>query len=439
MKKITVLFYLGILLCLLLSGCGTDRKGTVVPGTYYYPGESQTEKEEENQNKEKADGQEKKGQQVEAVLGTDLYLIISNDMTTEHMILEQLASGRQYMYYYSLTTRFLDKYGDNTTVSYFEPGRIITIGDKDSEGKIKEAQISNKVWEYPDIVRYSVDEDRGVFTIGDTKYSYGEDLFVASGGERIALSSLNENDEIRVIGMNKEILSVVVTTGCGKVELKNTELFEGSYIQIGKKIFAEITGEMTLEVPEGTYLVSVANKGYGGSAEVVINRHETVTIDLDELKGEGPKKGKILFSVNVSGADLQIDGRSIDYSEAAEVDYGVHTIAVYAAGYESYKKKLFVNSSEATILISLGDQEGDSGNSSSGAQEESSDDNTGGGAAAGGSAGSLAGSLAGSTSGQESTNQSSSSGGSTQTGTSSDDPSADYLSTLSELLSTIVN
>mgnify|MGYP007007090636 CR=1 FL=1 len=55
--------------------------------------------------------------------------------------------------------------------------------------------------------------------------------------KKIRLSDLNEKDEIRVVGIGTKILSVSVTTGQGTLELKNTSVFEGSFIQVGSKNF----------------------------------------------------------------------------------------------------------------------------------------------------------------------------------------------------------
>ena len=65
---------------------------------------------------------------------------------------------------------------------------------------------------------------------------------------------------------------------------------------------------MQLAVEEGTYELKVANNGWGGNREVTITRGETTTVDLDELKGEGPKMGKIRFVIDVEDAVLMIDG-----------------------------------------------------------------------------------------------------------------------------------
>ena len=339
-----------VLLTMLMSisGCGNGEKGTVSGTNYYYPEQTTEENVWEEEIKET----------IKADFSAEHYMIMENDMTMEYMILQQMESGKQYINTYSLTTRFLDKYGNNTSVSEFEPGCVITVGEKDSEGKLKSAQLSDAVWEYEEIVRFEIDEERGIFQIADTNYFFDEDLFVVSAGKELALSEIKKEDKLRIIGMNKEILSVTVTTGQGMISLKNTELFEGSFIQIGNKIFAEITGEMTMEIPEGTHMVTVANKGYGGSKEYEIIRDEVTEIDLEELKGEGPKIGNITFKIGTTDEKeteiiFKVDGKEVDYDEAVELPYGVHAIAAEAFGYETYAKKLFVNSEEATIMIAL--------------------------------------------------------------------------------------
>lgn len=335
------MYYSIILSMILLAGCGQQTR-PVSTAQYYNPAKETA-----------ADTEEAEDAVVKTSIGTDLYLIIGNDMTNEQLNLKQLASGKQYLYVYSLSTDFQDKYGNSATTMDFEPGRVIHIGKKDGEGRLMQARIADEVWEYPDITKYSVDTERGIFKIADSKYSYDADLFVESNGEKIRLSDLNEKDKIRVVGIGTKILSVSVTTGQGILELKNTSVFEGSFIQVGSKIFAQITHNMKLEIPEGTYTVTVANEGYGGSKEVEIARGEICTLDLDELKGEGPKTGSITFYIDVEGATLSIDGDTVDYSAPVVLTYGVHELHAEADGYDDFDKKLFVNSAAANIDISL--------------------------------------------------------------------------------------
>lgn len=326
---------------IMMAGCGQQTR-PVSTAQYYNPAKETA-----------ADTEEAEDAVVKTSIGTDLYLIIGNDMTNEQLNLKQLASGKQYLYVYSLSTDFLDKYGNSATTMDFEPGRVIHVGKKDGEGRLLQARIADEVWEYPDITKYSVDTERGIFKIADSNYSYDADLFVESNGEKIRLSDLNEKDKIRVVGIGTKILSVSVTTGQGILELKNTSVFEGSFIQVGSKIFAQITHNMKLEIPEGTYTVTVANEGYGGSKEVEIARGEICTLDLDELKGEGPKTGSITFYIDVEGATLSIDGDTVDYSAPVVLTYGVHELHAEADGYDDFDKKLFVNSAAANIDISL--------------------------------------------------------------------------------------
>lgn len=111
---------------MLFGGCG--KKNTVVTGRYYYPDQEKDAKTEETSDD--AGESAETTEENEAVIGSDQFLIKTNDMQEECLTLEQIASGKEYVYYYTLATRFLDKYGNRTAVSYFEPGRVITVGEK---------------------------------------------------------------------------------------------------------------------------------------------------------------------------------------------------------------------------------------------------------------------------------------------------------------------
>ena len=208
-------------------------------------------------------------------------------------------------------------------------------------------------WEYEKIRRFSVDETKGIFTIADTRYSIQERVYVFSNGERVALTDLSNEDILTVVGSEKKILSVVVTTGHGNLALRNTELFEDSFLQLNNDIFALISDSMEMELPEGFYTLKVANDGWGGTTEIEIVRGETTEIDLDTLKGEGKKKGLVTFEINAEDVKVYIDGEKVDHMQPVEVTYGTHLLEIKSDGYDAWKKYLFVNSAEATIEIEL--------------------------------------------------------------------------------------
>ena len=70
---------LWLCLCaIMLAACGNDKSGEVVVGQYYYPESTNDEADSAATETEEAE--------VTPTVSTDMYLIISNDMTKENMI-----------------------------------------------------------------------------------------------------------------------------------------------------------------------------------------------------------------------------------------------------------------------------------------------------------------------------------------------------------------
>lgn len=283
----------------------------------------------------------------------DLYLIIENDSQEEAISLYSFSSGLEHYYEYGFSTQFKDKYGKLTSATQFTSGRFVTIAPRDKDGYLTQVQLSDSVWEYEKVRRFQIDEEKGVFTIADTKYSIREEVMIFSKGKQIEFSDISEEDVLTVVGIDKRILSIIVTTGHGTLSLKNTTLFEDSFLQLNNDIFAWITPGLELEVPEGSYILKVANDGWGGSTEIEVVRGEKTQIDLETLKGEGKKKGMISFRIDVEDVEVYVDYQLIDHTKALELTYGTHVLEVKAEGYDTWKKYLSVNSEEATLIIEL--------------------------------------------------------------------------------------
>lgn len=344
MKKNKFRLIIGILcLCVIVfCGCANEPLDNSSNGNiYFYPQENPQDDMSDEAGNAEEDNLE------------GLFLVISVNSMTESIRLYRYTNGLEYQYYYTLNTQFLDKYGNHTSITNFSSGKVVEIDRVDDQGRIGQIKITDRVWEYKNITRYSVDEQKAIFSIADSKYRYDDKTQIVSDGNRKKMSDLSENDKLCIIGIGKKIISIVITTGHGNLRLTNTGLFEGSYLQLNSNIFVQITPDMELEVCEGDYVLSVANDGWGGSCDITISRDETTIVDLDSIKGDGPKYGTILFTVNVEGAVIQIDGTAIDYSNTVELKYGWHTMKVTADGYEEWAKRLYVNSEEATIVIEL--------------------------------------------------------------------------------------
>ena len=301
----------------------------------------------------KKDEEGQKTEQISTEETTKLYLILENDSEAQMLKLYSYEDWNEYSYSYANSTLFKDKYEGITTSSVFVPGKVVSIGNENSLGNLLEVKMSPDVWNYEDVRRFSIDEKKGIFTIANKKYGITNETMAFSNGVQIDLADISEEDTLTIIGKDKKVLSVVVTKGQGTLELKNTTLFEESFLQLNTNIFSVITENMTMELAEGTYIVKVANNGWGGSCEIEIVRGETTVVDLDELKGEGYQKGLISFQTDTENVTIKIDGKKVDISQPVELIYGVHSITVEAEGHATWKKYLNVNSKEATIEIDL--------------------------------------------------------------------------------------
>lgn len=363
MKKFKRLFCIVCMLVLSLAACGKQDTDDGVKKFYNSMNDTTEAVGESTQSGLKAAAEEN-GKSVKK--SSDILIVSDINSANETIRVYNYSTGVQYQYYYGLTTGFFDKYGNHMSVSDIHQGDVVDISGADSDGKAKRIQKSDKVWTNDAVTNFSVDKDKSVLEIGNSSYRLGERTMIFSGSDVVDTDSLTAQDKLAVVGIDKDIVSISVTTGHGTLQLSNTSLFEGSFLQLGDRIFAEITKDMSLDVPEGSYTLAVANNGWGGSTDIEIKRGEITKVNLNDLKGEGPKKSSILFEVDVQGAKIYVDGSEIDYTSPVEITYGKHTLKVTADGYDTWTRTLYVNSKEATVQITINDNKDSLGSDSSG-------------------------------------------------------------------------
>lgn len=350
------------MLVLSLAACGKQDTDDGVKKFYNSMNDTTEAVGESTQSGLKAAAEEN-GKSVKK--SSDILIVSDINSANETIRVYNYSTGVQYQYYYGLTTGFFDKYGNHMSVSDIHQGDVVDISGADSDGKAKRIQKSDKVWTNDTVTNFSVDKDKSMFKIGGSSYRLGERTMIFSGSDVIDTDSLTAQDKLAVVGIDKDIVSISVTTGHGTLQLSNTSLFEGSFLQLGDRIFAEITKDMSLDVPEGSYTLAVANNGWGDSTDIEIKRGEITKVNLNDLKGEGPKKSSILFEVDVQSAKIYVDDSEIDYTSPVEITYGKHTLKVTADGYDTWTRTLYVNSKEATIQITINDNTDSSGTGTS--------------------------------------------------------------------------
>ena len=424
------------MLVLSLAACGKQDTDDGVKKFYNSMNDTTEAVGESTQSGLKAAAEEN-GKSVKK--SSDILIVSDINSANETIRVYNYSTGVQYQYYYGLTTGFFDKYGNHMSVSDIHQGDVVDISGADSDGKAKRIQKSDKVWTNDTVTNFSVDKDKSMFKIGGSSYRLGERTMIFSGSDVIDTDSLTAQDKLAVVGIDKDIVSISVTTGHGTLQLSNTSLFEGSFLQLGDRIFAEITPDMSLDVPEGSYTLAVANNGWGDSTDIEIKRGEITKVNLNDLKGEGPKKSSILFEVDVQSAKIYVDDSEIDYTSPVEITYGKHTLKVTADGYDTWTRTLYVNSKEATIQITINDNTDSSGtgNSSTGSSQATAQTPSE-------TAAERADKKVNQSTSQSSTSSSQSTNSSQQTDNKSSDSSgnsltnkdiSDYLSTLTSLLS----
>lgn len=306
-----------------------------------------------------------------------LYMIQDIDTPAEIITLKDISTGRLTRYIWNVLTKFRNRYGGNALVTDFFPGRVVELSAANTEnGRIlKEITLTDRAFELDDVTNYKIDLSRNVFSTMGSNYRITPNTVVLNGNVSGDISTITENDTLKVIGEGHDIISIVITTGHGNLMFTNTADFADSLMQIGSRIFVMVSpGDMTVEVPEGKYAVTVANKGYGGTKEVEVARGDTVVVDLLELKGEGPKTCDLTFRVDAPGAAVYLDNVLVAVNEPMKVAYGAHSLKIKADGYDTWSRTLYVNSKSAEITLDSSDltKSGSSQSASSSSSNSSS-------------------------------------------------------------------
>ena len=321
-------FYVKKVLCLLMSLLLITALGGCKKDTGYDVGKKAPAESHKIEKKKKQ----------------NLYLIREMNMNEEMITLESLQGTESVVRYpYSLSTKFKNRFGEIASWQSFYPGRVVTIGERQSNNALSSVTLADDVWEKEDVKNYTLDVENGIIKLGNTNYKMDDSTPVFSNNEAASYMQIGKEDVLRIVGKGKEVISVSITTGHGTIKLLNTSLFRNSMMSVGTTIFTSISEEgMEIDVPEGKYPVTVANDGYGGTKEVEVKRGETTVVDLNELKGEGPKTCELKFRVAVEGAKIYLDGEEMQADTTISVKYGKHKLTVMAEGYQTWTKTLYV-------------------------------------------------------------------------------------------------
>jgi hypothetical protein len=280
-----------------------------------------------------------------------LAVIVQIDLMTETITLQDISNGQEITVTYSGGTNILDQYQQPLTVSQLTLGEVVEAYT--TNDKLVKLQISNQVWEYSGINKWSVNTGDNTITIADTMYKYNNNLVVSGDNEIINLFDLNEKDQLTIKGKEKDIYSVIVTKGHGAIRFEEYEDFIGGTAYIGNREILPVEAGMIITVRQGTHEIILEKDNFIGYKTVEVKRDETVIVNMGEFKRPPEQKGLVKFDIIPYGADLYIDDELMDYDAPIQLDYGEHTIRAELGGYTTYSGNMVLNDTSKSLTIDL--------------------------------------------------------------------------------------
>lgn len=264
-----------------------------------------------------------------------------------------LVVGRRYTLSYDGTTTITDKYGEGMSMAQMSEGDIVDVTFLRSKKHLNSMQLSSESFVNSEISRFDIDTVRNNMTVGGNVYKVSDDTVIISEGREIELMDINASDVLTISGIENNVYSIVVEKGHGYLKLSNDEKFIGGFIEVGQSRIAQITEDMLLVVPEGSYQVLISYKGGGGTKQVIINRNEEVTLDIGDLTIPEPEYGSVIFTLSPANTTLYIDGNEVDTSGEVVLSCGIHQLIARAEGYGTVTSYLKVGKALTALDVVL--------------------------------------------------------------------------------------
>ena len=177
--------------------------------------------------------------------------------------------------------------------------------------------------------------------------------------------------------MGHDIISIIVEAGHGYLDLNNEDALIGGWIEVGQSVIQEISPDMLLTVPEGSYAVRLTADGVEEMREVFIARNRETVLDLGNVELPASDSGKVSFVVRPESASVQVDGVDVNHLYTVILPLGIHQITAGASGYDTVSEYFEVKEGEAsTVRITLNEASETSSATVSGNSVEEKQDET---------------------------------------------------------------
>ncbi|MBR3516439.1 MAG: PEGA domain-containing protein [Lachnospiraceae bacterium] len=282
----------------------------------------------------------------------DTAVLVAKDTDNGKLTFLNLELGKYYTLNYDGATTYADRYDQALSLAQVTEGSVVDVTFMREQKRLNSLQVSPESFSYDQVSNLVMDDGGRHIDLQNESYTISKDAVVFTQDGRGELMDINPADTLTIAGTGHTVYSVRIEKGHGYLRLENASYFEGGWIQIGERIVYQVTKDMLLAVPEGSYTVTVSNKGSTGSEKVTIARNQEIRLDASGWITE-PVYGKVVFTVSPDTAKVYIDGDLIDASRPQELSYGIHQMVAAAEGYETVSRYIRVAEEKANLNITL--------------------------------------------------------------------------------------
>jgi len=297
--------------------------------------------------------------------GSMLAVVKEVDSDLYVITLVDAESGETDMYTYTGATDVRSKYGIIISAKQLRKGDMVDVIYDMVSKKVSGIRVSSSedVFVYSGMQALLFNTKKNIITLLGSRYIYDDSLIVMEDGKEITINGFNKKDVFTVRGYGHKICSIELTRGHGYLRLADDEKFIGGNIYVGTRIWQQITDGMVVEVPEGTYDVTVEHKDYNGTQKLRIERYETTLFYVGGYAPQALSVGRVYFSIYPEGAALYIDNAVKSFDKAIELTYGIHTVEVSMGGYKSYVGNITIDKTETHYTVALSESPNNGNNS----------------------------------------------------------------------------
>lgn len=292
----------------------------------------------------------------------EIVVISAIDLENSNITVRRIDDSTEFVLSYNGGTEIKSKYDNYMLMEQMSVGEIVRACYTSGTQKLIELHEYGEAWENTQVVRWDVDYEKKLITIGSSTYSYDDSIFITSNGYGVDIREISGIDYLIVRGVGNKACSVVVNKGHGYVKLTDTVNYVGGIIEIGDRISTVIVEDMVIAAPEGNFTLTASIKGVGGSKDITVIRGQETVVSLGEFEQAVTRYGSVKLNVQPSDAQaiLTVDGKEMDYSKLMELSYGEHKMVLTSNNYDTVTKEITISSVYTTINVDMSQQETES-------------------------------------------------------------------------------